>query len=55
MHAKEVHHRVPRHLLSAYDRMAVHPDFDGEDIELTLEFEELAMRYGIEDAGSLTR
>lgn len=55
MHAKEVHHGVPRHLLSAYDRMAAHPEFDGEGIGLALEFEELAMRYGIEDTGSLTR
>ena len=55
MHAKEVHHRVPRHLLSAYDRMAAHPEFDGEGIGLALEFVELAMRYGIEDADSLTR
>ena len=55
MHAKEVHHGVPRHLLSAYDRMAAHPEFDGEGIGLALEFEELAMRYGIEDTSSLTR
>jgi hypothetical protein len=53
--AKEVHHRVPRHLLSAYDRMAAHPELDGEGIELALEFAELAMRYGVGDAGSLTR
>ena len=55
MHAKEVHHRVPRHLLSAYDRMAAHEAFDGEGIELALEFVESAMRYGVEDADSLTR
>ena len=55
MHAKEVHHRVPRHLLSAYDRMAAHGAFDGEGIGLALEFVELAMRYGVEDADSLTR
>ena len=55
MHAKEVHHGVPRHLLRAYDRMAAHTEFDGEGIGLALEFEELAMRYGIGDTGSLTR
>lgn len=55
MHAKEIHHRVPRHLLAAYDRMAAHPEFDGEGIGLALEFVELAMRYGIGDADSLTR
>lgn len=55
MHAKEVHHKVPRHLLYAYDRMAAHEAFDGEGIGLALEFLGLAMRYGIEDAESLTR
>jgi hypothetical protein len=52
---KEVHHRVPRHLLSAYNRMAAHAELDGEGIGLALEFEWLAMRYGLADAGSLTR
>jgi len=55
VHAKEVHHRVPQHLLRAYDRMAAHTEFDGEGIGLALEFEELAMRYGIEDTDYLTR
>lgn len=55
MHVKEVHHRVPRHLLLAYDRMAAHEAFDGEGIGLALEFVELAMRYGVEDAVSITR
>lgn len=35
--------------------MASHTEFDGEGIELALEFVELAMRYGVEDTGSLTR
>ena len=35
--------------------MAAHTEFDGEGIELALEFKELAMRYGIEDTDSLTR
>ena len=55
MNAKEVHHRLPRYLLRAYDRMAAHAEFDGEGIGLALEFEELAMRYGLEDTHSLTR
>ena len=52
---KEVHHRVPRHLISAYARMVAHPELDGEGIELALVFVELAMRYGVEDAESITR
>ena len=55
MYAKEVHHRVPRHLLSAYDRVAAHEAFDGAGIKLALQFVELAMRYSIEDAVSITR
>jgi len=55
LRAREVHHRVPRHLLAAYDRMAAHPEFDGEGIGLALEFVEQAMRYGVEDACSVTR
>lgn len=55
MDTKEVHHRVPRHLLRAYDRMSAHTEFDGEGIELALQFEELAMRCGIEGTDSLTR
>ncbi len=44
----ELHHRVPRCLLRLYDRAASHPDFDGEGIELWLEFEHEAMRYGVD-------
>lgn len=51
----EIHHRVPRHLLSAYDRVVRHQELDGEGIELALRFEELAMIYGIHDADSLSR
>ena len=53
--AKEVHHGVPRHLLLAYDGMAAHPGLDGEGVGLALGFMELAMRYGVEDAESITR
>lgn len=55
MHATETHHRVPRHLLTAYDEMEAHQEFDGEGIELALGFVELAMRHGIGDAEALTR
>lgn len=51
----EIHHRVPCHLLRAYDRMVSHPELDGEGMELALQFEELAMRYGVHDADSLSR
>ncbi len=46
----ELHHEVPRCLLRLHDRAASHPGFDGEVIELWLEFEHEAMRYGV-DAG----
>jgi hypothetical protein len=51
----EIHHRVPRHLLSAYDRAVAHSELDGEGIGLALRFEELAMIYGIHDSDSLSR
>lgn len=51
----EIHHRVPRCLLSAYDRAVAHPELDGEGIGLALRFEELAMIHGMHDAGSLSR
>lgn len=46
----EIHHRVPRHLLAAYDRMEAHPEIDGEGIELALRFMHLAMEYGVPDS-----
>ncbi len=46
-HTTEVHHRVPQCLLRLFDRAASHPDFDGEGIELWLEFQHEAMRYGV--------
>ncbi len=51
----ETHHRVPRHLLRAYDTMVSHPELDGEGIELAIRFEELAMHYGVHDTDSLSR
>ncbi len=45
----ELHHRVPQCLLRLYDRAASHPDDDGfEGVELWLEFEWEAMRYGVD-------
>jgi hypothetical protein len=44
----ELHHRVPQCLLRLYDRAASHPHFDGEGIELWLEFEHETMRYGVD-------
>lgn len=46
--AQEVHHAVPQCLLRLYDRAASYPDFDGEGVELWLEFEHEAMRYGVD-------
>ncbi len=47
--AVEIHHRVPRCLLRLRDRADAAPfDVDGEGIELWLEFEFEAMRYGVD-------
>jgi hypothetical protein len=46
---------MPRHLLSAYDRLAKHTELDGEGIEMALAFEWLGERHGIPNAGDLTR
>jgi hypothetical protein len=47
-HKLDLHHTVPRCLLRLHDRASSHPDFDGEGIELWLEFEHEAMRYGVD-------
>ncbi len=45
----ELHHRVPQCLLRLYDRAASHQgDDDCEGIQLWLEFEWEAMRYGVD-------
>ncbi len=45
----ELHHRVPQCLLGLYDRAAFHyGDEDCEGIQLWLEFEWEAMRYGVD-------
>jgi hypothetical protein len=45
--AVEIHHTVPRCLLRLRDRADAAP-LDGEGIELALEFEYEAMRYGVD-------
>ncbi len=45
--ALEIHHTVPQYLLRLRDRADAAP-FDGEGIELWLEFEYEAMRYGVD-------
>lgn len=55
MSEKEVHHRVPRCLLSAHDKVAAHAELDGEGIEMALAFEWLGMRHGVAVAGDLSR
>ena len=47
MAATEIHHTVPRCLLRLRDRADAAP-FDGEGIELWLEFEYEASRYGVD-------
>ena len=47
MAATEIHHTVPRCLLRLRDRADAAP-LDGEGIELWLEFEYEAMRYGVD-------
>ena len=44
----EVHHRIPQHLLKLHDRAASHHGDDCEGIQLWLEFEWEAMRYGVD-------
>ena len=46
--AHEVHHTVPRCLLSLRDRADAHPEFDGEGIQLWLDYELEALLYGID-------
>lgn len=47
MGEKEVHHRVPRCLLWLRDRADATP-FDGSGIELVLEYEHEARRWGMD-------
>lgn len=43
----EVHHRVPRSLLSLHDRMAGHDELDGTALQAWFDFEEGCRRAGV--------
>jgi hypothetical protein len=45
--ATEVHHRVPRRLLAAHDRMLAHDRLDGEALQLWFEHEGLLLEFGL--------
>jgi hypothetical protein len=45
--ATEVHHRVPRRLLAAHDRMLAHDRLDGEALQLWFEYEGLLLEFGL--------
>jgi hypothetical protein len=45
---KEIHHRVPRHLLGAHDRMQAHVSLDGEALQLWFEYEGLLLEFGLD-------
>ena len=44
----EVHHRVPRHLLDAHDRMQTHAALDGVALQLWFEYEGLLLEFGLD-------
>jgi hypothetical protein len=46
--SKEIHHRVPRHLLGAHDRMQSHAALDGEALQLWFEYEGLLLEFGLD-------
>lgn len=46
--AVEVHHQIPRCLLGLRDRADAHTQDDGEGIQLWLDYELEAMRYGVD-------
>ena len=45
---KEIHHRVPQCLLGLRDRADGHEDFDGQGIQLWLDYELEALRFGVD-------
>lgn len=51
----EVHHRIPRRLLTFYDRAAAEPQITGAGIQAWLDFEHEAARHGVADAATVTR
>jgi len=46
--AHEVHHTVPRCLLSLRDRADAHQELDGEGLQLWLDYELEALRWGVD-------
>jgi hypothetical protein len=46
--AQEVHHTVPQCLLKLRDRADAHQEFDGEGIQLWLDYELEALRFGVD-------
>ena len=46
--AQEVHHAVPQCLLRLRDRADAHPELDGEGLQLWLDYELEALRYGVD-------
>ena len=45
---QELHHRVPQCLLGLRERANAHQEFDGEGLQLWLEYELEAMRFGVD-------
>ena len=43
-----MHHAVPQCLLSLRERADAHQEFDGEGIQLWLDYELEALRYGVD-------
>lgn len=50
MHEKtmEVHHKVPRRLLIAHDRMHSHQKLDGDALQVWFDYEELLFEFGLD-------
>ena len=44
----EVHHRGPRHLLDAHDRVQTHATLDGVALQLWFEYEGLLLEFGLD-------
>ena len=45
---EEIHHRVPQCLLRLRDRADAHQDLDREGLQLWLDYELEALRYGVD-------
>jgi hypothetical protein len=46
--ATEIHHRLPRRLLAAYDRMVAREQLDGEALQLWFEYEVLLLEFALD-------